>query len=150
MKRPKIKACHSAWKAYRAAFIELSYLMAKEAKITNFDKNALEAYRKIMNYERSSRRKMKRGIIKTDWELFKESYENALTLFNRLNAIESRSELEKLHINLRQEEKEFLFGFVELLEYACNGCLGNYDYRKVRDFTQRIKAAANHKNRMKA
>ena len=152
MKRPKIKACRSAWKAYKAAFFELNRRMTlSPLKVSGADWAALEAYRDIMTYSRNPFRKANQDITKTDWELYRESYEYALYLFNRLNAIERRSELEYFcKYRLPRRQNDFLFGFIEILEYACDMRLGSCDYRKVRNFIRRLKAAANHKNRTKA
>lgn len=152
MRRPKIKACRPAWKAYKIVFVEINRRMTlRPIQITNEDKMGFLAYRKVMNYARSPKRRLKRGIIKTDWELYKESYENAIALFNRLGAFESRRALQGYcESQLTEGQKDFLFGFVELLEYACELHLDSLDYRKVRNFTRKLRAAANWRNRTKA
>ena len=154
MKRKKLKTCCSVWHAYRDAYIEISYRLAqKPSLITKDDEEAFEAYRKIIAYGRTYHKYSKKDAsspvakTRTDWELYRVAYQDALTLYDRLNLIENIGDCFVEIAYYSQLQIDLMMAFQDILKYSCDKRLGSFNRLKVRNYISRLKGVMNFYNR---
>jgi hypothetical protein len=156
MKREKLKSCCSVWHAYRDAFVEINYrLTLKPSLIAEADKEAFEAYRKIISYGRLWHNYSKKDIsdptieARTDWELYKIAYGDVLMLYNHLNLIDNVGDFVIAYAHYGQSRRDLMIALQDILRYSCNKQLGSFDRSKVRNYISRLDGIINSNNRYK-
>lgn len=136
----KIKSCRQAWVAYRSAFSMVNWLLGqKPCWADGGDKEAIEAYKTIMTYERKRRYQLTWSqrdfrIPMVDWDLYRLAYQDAITLMNRLNKCTDYTQF----IIDYDKEREFIRAFVTILTYSRTRKLSDIDNRKLYQYTRQF------------
>ena len=138
----KIRSCHQAWGAYRAAFNAVNWLMSEKPKWTDAsDKEAIRAYQKIIAFERSRRwhdcfGRERPYLAAPDWVLYRLAYQDAIVFMNRLG--NCKDVMEYMCDRERDREREFVSAFAVLLKYSRTHKLSDVDNRKLYQYTRRF------------
>ena len=150
LERKKIKRCRSAWSAYKTAFIEINDMLIKSSTSAASSHCVFGAYRKILYYERFCHTPRKRyddgrtkWSEKTDWELYKIAYGDALKIFNQLSCVD-RSEFREVYGKMPQRQKDFLKNMLYIIKFSAKGFPGNFDHRKALNFVYSLSRPIDH------
>jgi len=123
-----------------------------QSKMSDADCQACKAYKDALIYERSRVRGWKEQYkYDLDFDNFKRAYCDAIKSYNRINNIESYSAALEMYRSFSIERRMLMMSFRYLLLYACdkrNG-IGRFDRVKVYNFTKKLDAVLNFRNRRK-
>jgi len=145
----KIYTCCSVWHAYADAFVRVSCIMIRKPEtMTKEERFAINAFRNIVNYEHWHKYSYSKD---SDAVNYRRAYCDALRLYNRINAIKSKSDAVMEYCALSYEERQLMSAFVSILLYACDkrNKIGHFNRVKVYNFTKTLNAATNFKNHTK-
>ena len=146
-KRAKIVTCHSVWHAYRDAYMRVNHLLLRDRELSSEERWALAAYKDIISYGQwREYRNVAKNLCAVS---YMRTYCDALRLYNRINAINSRSQAFGEFSFLDLYERDFMLAFRNLLVFACDKQqkIGRFDRVKVYNFTKKLDAALNFTNR---
>ena len=123
-----------------------------QSKMSDADRLACKSYKDVLTYERSQFRGWKKRYEHDlDFDNFRRAYCDAIKSYNRINNIESCSTAEETYRSFSIERRMLMMSFRYLLLYACdkrNG-IGRFDRVKVYNFTKKLDAVTNFRNRRK-
>ena len=116
--------------------------------MTAEEKLACKSYDDVIKYERNRNYTYSKD---KDHINYRRAYCDALRLYNRINAIEDKKDVNSAYNSLDKDEKSLMDGFRYLITFACDKrqrC-GNFDHKKVLEFSKRLDEATDYKKRKK-